>query len=93
MTTSDAVSGARSDLSKVAQDFIVWLFGAVTSVFTVLILAFLEQTWDFAFYSWTFWFIITGGAICCGCVAASGYYFGARLFNLTAPRSPTRHTL
>jgi len=81
MTTAEIVSAARTDLNQVMQDFIVSSFGAVTSVATAVILALLEQKWGIALYSFTFWFIIPAGAIGCGIVAASGYYFGARLFN------------
>lgn len=54
--------------------------GLATSILTGLILWFVEQKFGFAFYSWTFWFVIPVGAGIAGFAAASGYYLGAWLF-------------
>lgn len=36
---------------------------------------------NLAIYSWMLWFVVPAGAMCCGFVAALGYYFGARFFD------------
>jgi hypothetical protein len=78
---SGIVTAARNDLSRVAQDFLVAGLGATTSVITAVILAAIGLRFNFSLYTWMFWFVIPAGAIFCGFAAASGYYFGARLFN------------
>jgi len=60
-------------------------FGIVTSVLTALLLAVVQRTFGIAIYSFMVVFIPLG-AILSGLCAASGYYFGARLFH----RRPTR---
>ena len=77
---------ASSDVSGVAQDFLVSGFGALTSIITAAILVAIDIGFNFSIYGWILWFVIPSGAIGCGFVAASGYYFGARLFN----HRPTR---
>src|SRR5215472_9625885 len=74
-------NSAPSDVSRVAQDFLVSGLGALTSIITAIILVAINVTLDFSIYGWMIWFVIPAGAIACGVVAASGYYFGARLFN------------
>jgi len=83
---SGAATAIRSDLTSVAQDFLVAGLGATTSIITAVILAAVELRFDFSLYTWMFWFVIPAGAILCGFAAASGYYLGARLFN----HRPTR---
>jgi|SRR5580698_8210165 hypothetical protein len=83
---SGAATAIRSDVSRVAQDFLVAGLGATTSVITAIILAAIDLRFNFSLYTWMFWFVIPAGAVCCGFVAASGYYLGARLFN----HRPTR---
>jgi hypothetical protein len=78
---SGVTAAIRSDIGSVAQDFLVAGLGAITSIITAVILAAIELRFDLSIYSWMVWFIIPVGAICCGFVAASGYYLGARLFN------------
>jgi hypothetical protein len=51
-----------------------------------LTLALAETKLGFAFYSFTWLFVIPVGALLSGFVAASGYYFGAKVFN----HRPTR---
>lgn len=72
VVTSGAKSGGSTLLTSV--------FGLTTSILTGLILWFVEQKFGFAFYSWTFWFVIPVGAGIAGFAAASGYYLGAWLF-------------
>ena len=60
--------------------------GLATSLLTAIILWWVELRFGFAFYSWTFWFILPIGAGLSGCAAASGYYAGSRIFN----QRPTR---
>jgi hypothetical protein len=69
-------------MKKMMQDLMVAGMGAFTSILTAFILLYAEEYSGFSFYTWSFWFIIPAGAILSGCVAASGYYFGARLFNV-----------
>jgi hypothetical protein len=85
-TASGPATTISSDVSRVAQDFLVSGLGALTSVLTAAILAAIDLKFDFSIYSWMVWFVIPVGAICCGLVASSGYYLGARLFN----HRPTR---
>lgn len=73
-------------LGKTVQDLIVTGFGIVTSSLTALILALVETKLGFAFYSFMWWFVIPVGAVLSGFAAASGYYFGAKVFN----HRPTR---
>ena len=60
--------------------------GLATSLLTAIILWWVELRFGFAFYSWTFWFILPIGAGLSGFAAASGYYAGSRIFN----QRPTR---
>lgn len=68
-------------MRKFIQDILVSTFGLISSLITALILVFVELQFNFAIYSFTFWFIIPVGAFFSGFAAASGYYFGAKLFN------------
>jgi len=68
------------------SDLLVTAAGALTSVLTALILFGIEQFFGFSLYSWSLWLILPIGAILSGFAAASGYYFGAKLFN----RKPTK---
>jgi len=68
-------------MKKFIQDILVSTCGLISSLITALILVFVELQFDFAIYSFTFWFIIPVGAFFSGFAAASGYYFGAKLFN------------
>src|SRR5258708_33219829 len=72
LVTSGGKSGGSTLLTSV--------FGLTTSILTGLILWFVEQKFGFAFYSWTFWFVIPVGAGIAGFAAASGYYLGAWWF-------------
>lgn len=74
-------NSVSSDVSRVAQDFLVSGLGALTSIITAAILVAIDVRFDFSIYSWTLWFVIPAGAMACGLLAASGYYFGARFFN------------
>ncbi len=74
------------DLAKTIRDLIVTAFVIVTSSVTALILALVESNSGFAFYSLMLWFVIPAGALLSGFAAASGYYFGAKLFH----HRPTR---
>ncbi|MFI5342722.1 MAG: hypothetical protein ACHQUC_00705 [Chlamydiales bacterium] len=68
-------------MKNVLKDVLITLFGAVTSLLTALILYWIESRWNISFYSLMVWFVIPAGAGISGFAAASGYYFGARLFN------------
>ena len=71
---------------KSGQDLIVGLCGFVTSLVTAVILWWVEARFGFAFYSWTFWFVIPVGALLSGCAGASGYLAGSWFFG----HRPTR---
>lgn len=86
MSPAPTLTAVHSDVTGVAQDFAVASLGALTSFITAAVLAAVEIKWGYSLYSYTFWFVIPVGAIGFGFVAASGYYFGARLFN----HRPTR---
>jgi hypothetical protein len=81
MASPASATIVRSDISRVAQDFLVTAIGVFTSIVTAVILVVVDLKFDFSLYSWMFWFVVPVGAILCGFAAASGYYFGARLFN------------
>jgi hypothetical protein len=76
MSEAVVASGGKSGGSTLLTS----VFGLTTSILTGLILWFVEQKFGFAFYSWTFWFVIPVGAGIAGFAAASGYYLGAWLF-------------
>ena len=69
-------------MKRILQDLVVSAFGATTSIATAIILFLIEVRFGFSLYTWTFWFVIPVGAILAGCIAAVGYYLGARLFSL-----------
>jgi hypothetical protein len=73
-------------MARFTQNLVLVLCGALTSAITAGFLVFIELKWGFAFYSWTLWLIIPAGAGLAGFVASSGYYFGARLFNIRPAR-------
>lgn len=79
-------SQGGAGLGRTVQDLIVTGFGIVTSSLTALILALVETKLGFAFYSFMWWLVIPVGALLSGFAAASGYYFGAKVFN----HRPTR---
>ena len=56
----------RSDVSGVAQDFLVASLGAMTSFVTAAILAAVETHWGFSLYSYTFWVVIPVGLFSLG---------------------------
>ena len=68
-------------MKKFVQDLIVSVFGLSTSVITAILLMLMENYGNFSFYAFSYWAVIPVGAILCGFVAATGYYFGARLLN------------
>ena len=79
----------RIPMNRLIQNLVITLFGAVTSMITAAILVFVELRFGWVLYSITFWFVIPAGAIGAGLIAASGYYYGARLLNFR----PTRNFL
>lgn len=76
--------GASSRRS--GEDLLVAGCGLVTCVLTALILWWVEKQFGFAFYTWTFWFVIPIGAFLAGFAGASGYYAGSWWFG----HRPTR---
>jgi hypothetical protein len=73
-------AGAEGN-SDVVKDLLITAAGVTTTALTAWLLWFLEQRFQFALYSWNFWFVIPVGAMASGAVAASGYYAGALLLN------------
>lgn len=74
--------GAKS----LAEDFLVAPFGLATNFLTALLLWWIETRFGFAFYTWTFWFVIPVGALFAGFAGASGYYAASLFFG----HRPTR---
>lgn len=68
-------------IDKLLRGFIVTLFGIATTALTAIGLVYLELRYDCAIYGFVYGFVIPFGALLSGCVAASGYYLGARLVN------------
>lgn len=68
-------------MAKPIQDVIVAAFGMATSILTALLLVYVQSTLNFGFYTLTYFFVLPVGAGISGFAAASGYFFGARLFN------------
>ena len=64
-----------------ARDLLVGVFGFATCLLTAVILWWIETRSGFAFYTWTFWFVIPVWAVFSGFVGASGYYAGAWVLN------------
>jgi hypothetical protein len=75
-----------SSAKSLAEDFLVTPFGLATSFLTALLLWWVEARFGFAFYTWTFWFVIPVGALFAGFAGASGYYAGSVFFG----HRPTR---
>ncbi len=71
---------------RAGEDFLVGGCGLATSLLTALILWWVEGQFGFAFYTWTFWFVIPAGALLSGFAGASGYYAGSWFFG----HRPTR---
>ncbi|MEQ1850609.1 MAG: hypothetical protein ABMA01_03355 [Chthoniobacteraceae bacterium] len=67
-------------MKRLWEDFIVTGFGTATSYATAFIMWIIQEKFDFALYSLTLNFIIPAGAILCGVLGATGYYFGSKLF-------------
>jgi len=82
MTEPRLVASTR----KSGEDLLVGLCGFVTSLLTALILWWVEAHFEFAFYTWTFWFVIPVGALLSGFGGASGYFAGSWFFG----HRPTR---
>lgn len=72
---------ARTGRPSFWEDMIVTAFGFVTSTGVAWLSWWMAANWDFAIYTWMFWFVVPAGAIACGFAAATGYWIGARLFN------------
>lgn len=68
-------------MNRIVQDLIVSAFGFVASMATGVALYLVEEHLGFALYSFTLWFVIPGGAMGSGFVAAGGWYLGSLLFN------------
>jgi len=77
---------APASVRQSGGDLVVGGLGFLTSLTTAVILWWVELQFGVAFYSWTLWFVIPGGAMLAGLAGASGYYAGARLFH----RRPSR---
>ena len=78
--------GPGAGTKSVAEDFLVAPFGLATNFLIGLLLWWIEARFGFAFYTWTFWFVIPVGALFAGFAGASGYYVGSLLLG----HRPTR---
>jgi hypothetical protein len=86
MTESMPGPGVAASSRIGIEDILVGLCGLATSLLVAVILWWIEDRFSFAFYSWTFWFVIPAGALFSGFAGASGYHAGAWIFG----RRPTR---
>lgn len=68
-------------MKKTSQDLLITLFGAITSLITAIILAYIDRNMNFSLYTLSVWAVIPVGAIGSGFVAASGYYLGSIFFH------------
>jgi len=66
---------------NVWKDFVITIFGIMSSLIAVGVLFLLEKYCDISIYSLTVYYIIPFGAIGAGFIAASGYYVGALILN------------
>ncbi|MGV3658893.1 MAG: hypothetical protein ACO1TE_01875 [Prosthecobacter sp.] len=71
----------RTGKPSFMEDMIVTAFGFATSTGVAWLSWWMAAHWDFAIYTWMFWFVVPMGAVGCGFAAATGYWLGARLFN------------
>jgi hypothetical protein len=78
--------GPGAGAKSLAEDFLVAPFGLATNFLVALLLWWIETKFGFAFYSWTFWFVVPVGALFAGFAGASGYYVGSLLLG----HRPTR---
>jgi hypothetical protein len=72
-----------------SKDLGITAFGAATSLATAVLLWIVEITCNFSFYTISAVFVIPAGAMISGGLAATGYYWGAKLTG----RRPTRWLL
>jgi hypothetical protein len=86
MADRAAEPGLVASSRRAGEDLLVGSCGLITSLLTALILWAIETRFGFAFYSWTFWFVIPAGALLSGFAGASGYYAGSWFFG----HRPTR---
>lgn len=63
------------------------LFAFLTCTITVIVVLILESLLNFSIYSLSLWFIFPVGAIMTSIAAASGYYWGAKKFNIKPNRT------
>jgi hypothetical protein len=63
------------------KQIIITIMGLATAILTGCALGYFEASTQIPLYSFMFFFIIPVGAIIAGMLAASGYYFGAIIFN------------
>jgi hypothetical protein len=70
-----------SNQVRADKQLIIAVMGVGSAAFTSGILGLIEAKTGFALYSLMFWFIVPVGSFLAGCAAASGYYFGAKLFH------------
>jgi hypothetical protein len=76
-------------MKRIISGIVVMAFGALTSLFTVVLLVLTELIFSFALHTFMFCFVVPIGAIGAGFLASSGYYVGAKLLN----RRPTKFLL
>jgi hypothetical protein len=66
---------------RLDKQLLVAAIGAATSIITGVTLGLIEVRVGYSLYSFTLFSVIPLGAIIAGFVAATGYYFGAKLFH------------
>ena len=80
MADTGAEPGLLASSKRSGEDFLVGFCGLITSLLTAVILWAVETRFGFAFYTWSFWFVIPVGALVSGFAGASGYYTGSWYF-------------
>src|SRR5262245_7576176 len=78
-----------SDLKELSVEVITTVGGIITSLLTVGLNLLLIRWLDLDLLSVSVWLVVPMGAVCGGMLAASGYYFAARL----TQTMPTRRVL
>lgn len=83
---SVAPQPAKSSSRTLTEDLLVTAFGMASSAAVAYGSSYSARELDFPLYTFMVYFIIPGGAIACGFVAAIGYWAGSRVFH----HRPTR---
>jgi len=64
----------------IVRRFAVELLGITSSILTAILVLLVQRTVGISIFTWFVWMFIPVGAMLCGFVSASGYFFGALRF-------------